>query len=303
VSTRDGLVHQLLAHSSGDVVGPDILGLMSIDPLLPYGPLIESTVRVVTWNVWGQSGPWEQRFEHITAELVALDADIVCLQEIWQTDDHDMVATLADALGLHVTLALEVFELFAPGLRSGIAILSRWPIDGRADHRTEAIDGGNGALFAHASINGPRGALDVFGVMLDYRPDHSHLRQHQVRELATFVNEHRGRARPVIVAGDFNADPTSDEMRMLTGLAPVAAPRFVFYDAWEVAGDGSAGHTWSNANPWAAAALLPSRRIDYILAAWPKRGGAGHPLTCRLIGTTGDPLPSDHFGLVADLRY
>jgi len=27
---------------------------VSFDPLAPYGPVIESTVRVVTWNVWGR---------------------------------------------------------------------------------------------------------------------------------------------------------------------------------------------------------------------------------------------------------
>ena len=26
-----------------------------------YGPLIDTTVRIVTWNVWGLYGPWEQR--------------------------------------------------------------------------------------------------------------------------------------------------------------------------------------------------------------------------------------------------
>ncbi len=30
---------------------------MSFDPYAPYGPLVESTVRVVTWNVWGRYGP------------------------------------------------------------------------------------------------------------------------------------------------------------------------------------------------------------------------------------------------------
>jgi hypothetical protein len=35
---------------------------VSFDPLAPYGPVIESTVRVVTWNVWGRFGAdWEGR--------------------------------------------------------------------------------------------------------------------------------------------------------------------------------------------------------------------------------------------------
>jgi hypothetical protein len=27
-------------------------------PPRSYGPLIETTVRVITWNVWGLHGPW-----------------------------------------------------------------------------------------------------------------------------------------------------------------------------------------------------------------------------------------------------
>ena len=71
---------------------------------------------------------------------------------------------------------------------------------------------------------------------------------------------------------------------MLTGRAAAPVPGLTFQDAWEVAGQG-AGHIWSNANPWAAPGLLPDRRIDYVFSAWPRRGGAGHPVRCELVGT------------------
>jgi hypothetical protein len=92
---------------------------------------------------------------------------------------------------------------------------------------------------------------------------------------------------------------------MLTGHTEVAVPGVVFYDAWTAAGNEGPGHTWSNANPWAAPVLWPNRRIDYVFSAYPRRGGAGHPTACRVIGT--EPVegvvPSDHYGLVADFRY
>ena len=84
-----------------------------------------------------------------------------------------------------------------------------------------------------------------------------------------------------------NAAPDSDEMRMLTGRTAVAAPKLVFHDAWEVAGDG-AGMTWSNDNPYAALDLEPSRRIDYVFAGWPKEGGRGHVVSARVVGTERD---------------
>lgn len=155
-------------------------------------------------------------------------------------------------------------------------------------------------------LDGPHGPIQVFGIVLfAWRPDQSLARQAQVRDLAAYVTKMQNKRGAVLVCGDFNADPDSDEIRMLTGRTGVASPGLVFYDAWEVAGDGSPGATWSNSNSWAAPVLWPNRRIDYIFSLWPKRGGVGHPVHCELLGT--DPiagiLPSDHYGVLADLRY
>jgi hypothetical protein len=97
----------------------------------------------------------------------------------------------------------------------------------------------------------------------------------------------------------------SDEIRLLTGRSQPPVPGMVFYDAWEVAGDGGPGFTWSNKNPLAAVSLLPDRRFDYVLSAWPRRGGAGHPVRCELLGvrSSQETQLSDHYGAAADLRY
>src|SRR5262249_17392078 len=152
-------------------------------------------------------------------------------------------------------------------------------------------------LVQFARVDGPRGQIDVFVAMLDWRPDLSHVRQAQVKELATYVNDTGSAAHPVLVLGDFNAGPDTDEMRMLIGHAQSAAPGLVFYDAWDVASEGGNGHTFSRRNRYAAAALLPDRRIDYVLSAWPRARGAGHPVRCEVLGTAGlDGVdPSDHF--------
>ena len=44
----------------------------------------EVPVRVLTWNVWGRFGPWQQRQAAIAAVLAAAEADVVCLQEALQ---------------------------------------------------------------------------------------------------------------------------------------------------------------------------------------------------------------------------
>jgi endonuclease/exonuclease/phosphatase family metal-dependent hydrolase len=106
------------------------------------------------------------------------------------------------------------------------------------------------------------------------------------------------------VAGDLNAPPDSDEVRMLTGRTAPARPGFVLFDAWEAAGGGS-GATWARTNPWAASSLLPDRRIDYVFVGWPRRGGRGSVVRAWLAGTDAisGVVPSDHYAVVADLRY
>ena len=81
-------------------------------------------------------------------------------------------------------------------------------------------------------------------------------------------------------------------------------PGLVFHDAWEAAGDGEAGFTWTNANPWARQDLEPDRRIDYVFAAWPGTGGAGPRDGVPAVGQAIDGVfPSDHLGVLAELRY
>src|SRR5205085_1427402 len=112
------------------------------------------------------------------------------------------------------------------------------------------------------------------------------------------------RSYPPILCGDFNAAPDSDEVRMLTGRTTVPVERLVFHDAWEVAGGGGAGWTWSNQNPFAVLDLEPDRRIDYVFVGWPKGGGRGHVEACEVVGLdpVGGVVPSDHLGVLATLR-
>jgi endonuclease/exonuclease/phosphatase family metal-dependent hydrolase len=277
---------------------------VSFDPYAPYGPLVETTMRIVTWNVWGRFGDWEQRQGGIEDVLAAAEPDVVCLEECWATPETDQAARVGERLGLEHRLFVGDWE--QDGWTSGIGVVSRWPIAG---HERLPLPGEDGTAVGEAlfvAIDGPRGLLQLFVVMLDFPLGASGVRQAQVRQLAELVDRTTRPRHPVVVCGDLNAGPDSDELRMLTGRSEAPVPGLVFYDAWEMAGDGTPGHTWSNRNPLAAIALWPDRRIDHILSAWPRAGGAGHPTRCELLGVTATPdAPqlSDHYGLAADLRY
>jgi endonuclease/exonuclease/phosphatase family metal-dependent hydrolase len=269
-------------------------------PPRSYGPLIETTLRIMTWNVWGLYGPWREREAAIVATLRDAHPDIVVLTESWAKGGDSQCARLADPLGLphHTFGGVQAQEDRAA--LSGVAVMSRWPIQ-----RTSSLTCGS-ARVQFAELSGPRGLIQVYGLVMDaWWFDESQARQDAVRELLTCVNEARDKRAPLIICGDFNADPDSDEIRMLTGRTTAPVPGLSFYDAWEVAGPPAPGHTWSNSNPWATQLLWPDRRIDYIFSANPRPGGAGHAVHTDLLGThpVNNTYPSDHYALQAHLRY
>ena len=269
-------------------------------PPRSYGPLIETTLRIITWNVWGLYGPFREREAAIVATLQDARPDIIVLTESWAKGDDSQCARLAGPLGLpHHTFSGVAAQEDETAL-SGVAVMSRWPIQ-----RESSLTFGS-ARVQFAEISGPRGPIQVYGLVMDaWWFDESQARQDAVRELLTHVNEAQDKQAPLIVCGDFNADPDSDEIRMLTGRIAAPVPGLSFYDAWEVAGPPIAGHTWSNDNPWATQLLWPNRRIDYIFSAAPRPGGAGHAVHTALLGTSpvNDVYPSDHYAVQSNLRY
>ncbi len=265
--------------------------------------LIDTQLRVATWNLWWRFGPWEERLPRIIDELRRVDADVVALQEVWEVEGDSSATRIADALGLHV--AVETRSTMGPDVGFGNAVLSRWPITGSAHRELPSGDAHDEQrVVLRADIDGPRGSLQVFCTHLNWRFDQSAIRQSQVEVLTRFVADSRPRSFPAIVCGDFNAEPSSDEIRTLTGLRPVAND-LVLVDCWRSIHPADPGFTWNNENPFVAAQVEFDRRIDYVFAGWPKARGAGQPLEAELIGS--EPVdgvrPSDHYGVVVELRY
>jgi len=263
-------------------------------------------MRVVTWNLWWRFGPWEARQPAILETLRRVDADVICLQEVWETrDGKSQPRALADALGYQFT-AVAGLGLDMAEESFGNAILSRWPI---TDGDAQGLPAPEGLeelrSVVRADVEGPRGPFQVFCTHLNWRLDQSHVRQMQVGALCDFVMATAGeRTYPPILCGDFNAEPEADEIRCLTGYASAPVQKLVFLDAWRVAGDGP-GCTWSRRNAFTAADPEPDRRIDYVFAGYPGEGARGEILSARLEGV--EPVdgvhPSDHYAVSAEIRY
>ncbi len=114
-----------------------------------YGRLIETAVRVITWNVWGPYGPWPDREAAIPATLRNARPDMVVLTESWAKGGASQCARLAGPLGLphHTFSGVQAQEDEA--VLSGVAVMSRWPI-----RRESSLTFGS-ARAQFAELSGP----------------------------------------------------------------------------------------------------------------------------------------------------
>jgi endonuclease/exonuclease/phosphatase family metal-dependent hydrolase len=264
------------------------------------------TIRVATLNIWNRFGPWEQRLPAIRAGVSALAPDLLGLQEVLRLDAADgdgldQAAAIAQGFGYHIATSRAHDERWF-----GNAALSRWPIGRR--HALELPRGGTEErrtlLFAEALS--PFGAIPFFVTHLNWKFEDGHVRAAQVREIVQAIDALQSAdGFPAVLVGDMNAEPDSDEMRYLRGLTALGGDRRVYFqDAFALAGDGSPGATYARRNPFAAPLREPDRRIDYILVRGRDERHRGEPLDAALCfdQPVDGTFPSDHFGVVANLR-
>lgn len=281
------------------------------------------TLRVMTWNLWWRFGDHERREAAIIDVLRREAPDIVCLQEVWASRDdgrpddshgHDggreetQADRLAGALGMHACMTEHVWS---DGLAFGNAVLSRWPVGTVVDEPLPRPDGRNGhRRLLLVRVDSPWGPWPVITTHLDHRFDASATRRRQLDRVMELAVEHRGEPEhdlPLVLGGDLNAVPDSDEVRMATGRSAGAPSGIVFSDVWEQVGDGD-GATWRRDNPHVAESAWPDRRIDQLMVSWPRPKPVGNPARAWLAGHRPIELdgelvwPSDHAAVVAELR-
>lgn len=222
---------------------------------------------------------------------------MIAVQEACSRDGEDQVTQLARDLGYHHA---SHHHPEAPDL--GLGALSRWPLrtldivalpagDGPQEHR---------AALA-VTVDTPVGPRAIYVTHLNWRRDQGHIRHQQLATILRHVADHTDPTGRAMVCGDLNAEPTADEIRMMTGLAPLPVPGVVFDDVWTAThADTDPGHTWSHRNPHAAAERWGNSRLDYIFLCWqPTRSTILHAevVDGQHDGTWG----SDHCGLLATL--
>lgn len=219
-------------------------------------------------------------------------------------DGRDQASWLAQQPAV---ASLAYKSAFAPGTDLGEgrwfgnAVLTRGPIDStKVIPLTAGEQPPEGRVVLHVKTAG----VDVFCTHLNWQFHHGVVREDQVLELVDAVESLSTEGPvPPIVAGDFNAEPTSTEIRFLTGDASLDGRSTYFQDAWRVAGARGPGYTWDNRNLYAEKAKEPDRRIDYVFVGIRHQGGAGRVESCRVVcdrALTGT-FASDHFGVLAEI--
>ena len=259
--------------------------------------------RVATLNIWNRQGPWAERLPLIRRALVELDADAIALQEVLgfaglPSQAHE----IADGTGwnVHHVPAWNV----GGGLTFGNAILSPHPLSETRTLSLPTPDGLDTRTVAFARVECDHGPMPVFATHLTWQHHLGSVRCEQVKALAAYVAQLAPiDGPPPVILGDLNADPDSDEMRFLRGLATLDGTSVFFADCWSATREDK-GYTYDRRNPYALRSREHSRRIDYCLVRGPGRPLAGEPLSARLFADAPEGViwPSDHFGVVAEIH-
>lgn len=233
------------------------------------------TLTVVTLNIWHDRGDWPARLDLIEAGLRALGPDVVMLQEVLQDEGlPNQAQTIAGRLGLpHVHFVS--IDTAGSVKRYGNAILSAHPFTEVGEHRLPPLDAYRTAASATIEVAGRPVRLVTTHL---HNPATGAGRGARAMEIAHLLEVVEAGDGPLVLGGDFNAEPDWPEMRMLGGLRDL----------------GGAGITFGPAYTG-----VPGRRIDYLFDA---RHPGLVPVEAGVALDRPDArglYPSDHFAVYA----
>lgn len=236
------------------------------------------SVRVMTYNIHVGVGMDKKLDLARIAEVIKrAHPDFVGLQEVdrgvERTKRVDEITKLAQLTRMEYAFA---YNLHYQGGQYGVAVLSRYPIlsvdHRRYDNTREARR--RGYIRIEASVEGRQFAF--LTTHLDYQ--HEDGRRFETKQLLEALAP---TPEPLIVVGDFNAEPNDGAYKLMLTR---------FTDAWaqQSAGSFDAGNTYP--------ADKPAKRIDYIFCA---KQSDVRVRDVRVVET----LASDHRPVVADLDF
>lgn len=222
-------------------------------------------LRVFSYNIHHGAGLDEKLDLNRIAEVIKKQKpDLVALQEVDnrvpRSGKVDQAAELAKLLGMHYAYG-KCIDLDGGGY--GNAILSNYPIQDTIIHKLPGPGEARAVLEAIIQIQGKK--ISFASVHLDWQKKSTRVEQMLAVEKVLSLRNH-----PVIMAGDFNAQPDSDTMKLVA-------------KTWSIVAKTGASLTMP--------ADAPRTEIDYIV----HRGLADAKASCLVIE---EKVASDHRPLI-----
>lgn len=213
------------------------------------------------------------------------NADVVAIQELdrfWERSSfEDQPAKLARLLGLNMRFGANLVQ---GSSEYGVAVFTRHPVIESRNHSLGTPEGWEPRGVLEVVVDVPVvGRVTILNTHLQQsQPGFGEAAFRQRRAGADFIAARIGVIDgPVVLMGDFNAEPGDEEL----------APLGHFADAWSVGGDGTPGQTIP-ARPDRA----PEKRIDAIYVT-----DAFSIERVRVVRNDPTRVASDHYPVVADL--
>ncbi|MBM3890789.1 MAG: endonuclease/exonuclease/phosphatase family protein [Verrucomicrobia bacterium] len=244
-----------------------------------------------------------------------LDPDLMSFQEAGYDGVRHQIAEMLSGLGYHVVHQLDDHDTKLPGI-IGNALASRWPLKIVEVLSLQLTPRANlplyAAVAARVDVPEPAGPMLLVGATTSWELHCELERELQAVAIAKMIQRLADpKGFPTIIGGDLDAAPDSASIRFLTGKQSLAGMSVHYLDAWEQAGDGSLGHTWTHENGLARKIIAEvirqprhARRIDYILLGSPHNYRKfAQVRTCRVVmDKPADGLwPSDHYAVYAEI--
>ena len=250
----------------------------------PEGPGPERVLRAVTFNLYNRPWKREARLRAQVETLAPLSPDLVALQEVARGPllAGDPAERLAHGLGLGGVRAWHEQNLGV--FRTGLALLSRWPLRDVAYREFARSPFWDAKGFLTATLRMGGAEIAVVDVHLASTGD-AEIHRSELDELAAHVAG-LSRRLPVLLLGDFNLrQGDADLDRFVRRLGADAA--------------GVTGPTW-NESYLDDCDAPGGEQIDHVLSI-PGPSMKLEFRSARIVVPRTDPHPSDHCPVVADL--
>lgn len=246
-------------------------------------------MKTATYNIWNSETGMPFRFQQITDEIIKVNADIICLQEVSDYEQHNRLSSICGYTYSHYQA------------QTGLSILSRLPI-----YKTENFEFGT-----MAGIQLKTKIILIINTHLPWESAYS-------REKAIVNIIKRSEAEKddfTFLMGDFNSSADSSVHRFLTNKQSLLESDAYFYDLAEAFAEITQTEIPATLNfrenpRWGVIqpknTIEVNERFDWIMLKNP------YPLEfpvlkqCRLFGTeiseTSRLAASDHYGVWIEIE-